>query len=272
MVKNTMKWGYAMLSYEQRCIYQRNQLAEVICQLRFPEILAIGAKLPVDFQESIRDEFPVYSTRKEMPAPRITGTPGNLSIEKQEPIINYQFASADGVWRINLTGKFISLACNRYTCWEDFAAKLDKPLVSFIKIYNPAFFERVGLRYVNFISRKALDLEGVPFSQLFSPCYLGLMGEDDVAENAVGRSSVDAEIGLRAGCRVKIHAGPGHVHRGNQTDNEVKFIFDQDLFLAGKIPVHASVGALQTLHAQAGPIFHGAITEKLHDALNPQYV
>ena len=36
-----------MFSKEPRCIYSRNQLAEVICQLRFPEILAIAASSPV---------------------------------------------------------------------------------------------------------------------------------------------------------------------------------------------------------------------------------
>ena len=272
MEKNTTKWGHALFSHEQRCIYQNNQLAEVICQLRFPEILAIGAQLPVDFQEAIRAEFPVYSTRKEIPAPRISGIPGNFSIEKQDPITNYQFASADGVWRVNLTGKFISLACTCYTRWEDFAQKLDKPLVSFIKLYKPAYFERVGLRYVNFISRQALDLEDTPFSQLFSPCYLGPLAEEDVAEASVNRSSVDAEMNLRAGCKVKLHAGPGLVKRNGQADHEIKFIFDQDLFMAGNIPVSASVGALQTLHGQAGPIFRGAITEKLHDALEPRYI
>ena len=92
-----------MFSNESRCIYQNNQLAEVICQLRFPEILTIGANLPVDFQEAIRDEFPIYSSRKEIPAPKLTGTPGHLNVEKQEPVINYQFASADGIWRVNLT-------------------------------------------------------------------------------------------------------------------------------------------------------------------------
>ena len=44
-----------MFSHELRCIYKNNQIAEVICQLRFPEILSIAAKLPVDFQEAIRD-------------------------------------------------------------------------------------------------------------------------------------------------------------------------------------------------------------------------
>ena len=258
-----------MFSQEPRCIYRNNQLAEVICQLRFPEILSIGANLPVAFQEAIREEFPVYTSRKEMPAPKITGTPGNLNIEKQEPTINYQFASADGVWRVNLTSKFISLACTRYTSWEDFAQKLDKPLVAFIKTYKPAFFERVGLRYVNFISRRDLELEGIPYSQLISPCYLGPLGEEDVAEPSVIRSSVDAEMNLRGGCRVKIHAGPGLVKRAGKPDNEVKFVFDQDLFMSGNIPVNTSVGALQTLHAQAGPVFRGAITNRLHEAMEP---
>ena len=122
-----------MFSHEQRCIYRNNQLAEVVCQLRFPEILTIQANLPVDFQEMIRDEFPVYTLRREIPAPKISGMPGNMSIEKQQPINNYQFASTDGIWRVNLTSKFISLACTAYTSWEEFAAKLDKPLVAFIK-------------------------------------------------------------------------------------------------------------------------------------------
>ena len=267
-----MKWGLALFSHKQRCIYQNNQLAEVICQLRFPEILTIRAKLPVDFQEAIRDEFPIYTSRNEIPAPKISGVPGNLSLEKQEPTINYQFASTDGVWRVNLTSKFISLACTKYTRWEDFAARLDKPLVAFIKTYKPAHFERVGLRYVNFISRQAVDLSELPYSQLISPCYLGPLGEEDVAESTVMRCSIDTEISLRGGCRVKIHAGPGMVKRGGKPDSEVKFVFDQDLFMPGNIPVNASVGALQTLHAQAGPIFRGAITEQLHEAMDPQYM
>lgn len=259
-----------MFSHESRCIYQKNQLAEVICQLRFPEILSIQANLPVDFQEAIRDEYPRYSSRKETPAPKLTGTPGNLNLEKQEPITNYQFASADGVWRVNLTSRFISLSCSKYTCWEDFAARLDKPLAAFIKIYHPAYFERVGLRYLNFISRNELGLEGTPFSELFQPCYLGPLAEEDVPETGIGRCSVDTEMAIRGGCRVKLHAGPGMVKRGGQADSELKFVFDQDLFMPGQLAVNLSAGALQTLHAQADSIFRGAITDTLHNAMDPE--
>lgn len=258
-----------MFSHEKRCNYQHNQLAEVICQLRFPEILAIQANLPVDFQEAIRDTFPVYTSRKEMPAPKLSGSPGNFSIEKQVPAINHQFATVDGIWRVNLTSKFISLACTRYTSWEDFAARLDRPLAALIQVYKPAHFDRVGLRYVNFISRRELDLKGIPFAQLIEPCYTGPLSEDDVSETGVLRCSVDTEMKLHGGCRVKLHAGPGLVKRPGRADDEVKFIFDQDLYLTGPIPVNGSVAALQTLHAQAWPIFRGAITAQLHWAMDP---
>ena len=157
-----------MFSHEPRCVYRHNQLAEVICQLRFPEILSIGTTVPDKFQEAIRAQFPQYSKRMESAPPRLTGAPGNFSVQKQEPTVNHQFTSADGTWRVNLTSSFISLACSRYTCWEDFAKKLDKPLVSFIKIYKPAYFERIGLRYVNFFSRKDLSIEQIPYRELIA--------------------------------------------------------------------------------------------------------
>lgn len=259
-----------MFSHEPHCRYRKAPAAEVICQLRFPEILAIGAKEPVDFQDAIRADFPQFSRRLEAPAPRLVGAPGNLTLENQPPVTNYQFASADGMWRVNLTGKFISLTCTGYPCWEDFAARLDKPLAAFIQVYKPAYFERVGLRYLNFISRRDLQLEGVPFRQLIQPCYLGVLAEEDVTETAAARSGVDAEMALRGGCRVKLHAGPGLVKRNGTEDKEVKFIFDQDLYMPGQLPLNLSAGALQTLHAQAFSLFRGAITDQLHDAMEPE--
>lgn len=258
-----------MFSNEERCIYQNNQLADVICQLRFPEILSISANLPADFQDAIRDTFPQYSSKMEAAAPKLEGTPGNLSLVKQPATVNYQFATADGAWRVNLTSKFISLSCSKYSCWEDFAKKLDKPLAAFIQIYKPAYFERVGLRYLNFFSKEALSLTEIPFSEMFQPQYLGILADEEILEGQTTRASVDAEFSVRGGCRAKIHAGPGLVKRNGQADKEIKFIFDQDLSMSGNVPVNYSAGALETLHTQAYSIFRGAITETLHEALTP---
>lgn len=261
-----------MFSQEPRCIYQNHQLGDVICQLRFPEILSIGATAPVAFQEAIRGEYPQYAAKMDMPAPKLTGAPGNFAVENQPGTVNYHFVSEDGTWRVNLTSRFISLACSRYTSWEEFALKLDKPLAAFIKVYKPAYFERVGLRYLNFISRRELGLEGTPFSQLIKPIYLGPLADEEVSEANSSRCSIEAELGLRGGCRVKLHAGPGLVKRNGQQDQEVRFIFDQDLFLPGKLPINLTTGALQTLHTQAFSIFRGAITDELHDAMSPESI
>lgn len=243
-----------MIAKEPRCIYARNPLAEVICQLRFPEISSIEAEFPTQFQQFICDTFPRYLPHKEGPPGRQTN--------------NHQFLSADGLWRVNLTNRFISLTTVQYTRWEEYAGRLDKPLAAFIQIYKPDYFERIGLRYVNFISRQQLRVPSVPFKELISPCYLGILAEEDVLEAATARCSTDIDTGLRGGCRCKIHAGPGRIKRNGVDDPEVKFILDLDLYMPGRIPVNHSATALQTLHGQSFGVFRGAITDALHDAMN----
>ena len=258
-----------MFSGKKPCIYRNNQLGEVICQLRFPEILKISAQPPVNFQEAIRNDFPRYSSRKDMSVPKMEGMPGNMNFQAGEPIISHQFASEDGYWRVKLTGRSLTLACSRYTCWEDFARQLDKPLAAFIQTYQPAYFERINLRYVNFFSRTSLGLEGVPFRDLIQPCYLGPLMHEDVLEQGISRCSVDVDTATRGGNRVQIHAGPGIVKKNGQMDRELKFVFDQDVYMPNRVPVNLSAGTLQSLHTQAESIFRGAITDTLHNAMDP---
>lgn len=257
-----------------RVHYDRPQLAEVICQLRFPAILSIGAKEPAEFQEAVRTIFPRYAAKREQPAPKITGlgTP-NARLEQAQPITNYNFISADGKWKLNLTQNFISLSTVAYPGWEHFGQQLDLPLAQFIRIYKPAFFERIGLRYVNIFSRKALDLEGEPWRDLIAPAYLGVLAEEDVNEARTPKCSVDVELLLDSTCRAKVHAGPGMVKQkapSSPQDPEVKFIFDMDLSMAGQIDPRMAAAGLETLHGHSTPIFQGAITDRLHSALEPR--
>ena len=260
-----------MFSQESRCIYSNNQLVEVICQLRFPTILTINSQEPAAFQEAIRDVFPKYSSRPEQQPPKMVAVPGQPPrMEMPKPVTNYQFVSEDGLYRINLTQDFISLSCAHYRCWEDFARMMDKPLATFIQVYHPAFFERIGLRYVNAFSRLSLDLEGTPFKELLQPAYIGLLADADMNESAFIRCSQDVEAKIPGGCTMKLHVGPGMIKRGNDaSDKEVKLIFDLDVFMGGNIPVNMAAGAMQTTHAQAGSIFRDAITDTLHDAMEP---
>lgn len=262
-----------LFSDRESCRYARSPLREVICQLRFPAILSIGNVEPADFQESIREDFPLYAAKQETPAPRVVGvgTP-TPKLETPPTVVNYNFVSADSLWKINLTRNFIALSTLRYTSWREFAAKLDKPLAEFIRIYRPAFFERIGLRYVNIVSRSALGLEGTPWSDLFERAYLGALEEPDVAERMVSKCAVELELNLDSSCRAKIHAGPGMVKNnkpGAPEDQETKFILDMDLSMGGKVTANLAAGGMETLHGHATRLFEGAVTDTLRQAMGP---
>ena len=57
--------------------------------------------------------------------------------------------------------------------------------------------------------------------------------------------------------------------RGKVKDDEVRFILDIDIFMSGNVPVNTCVPALNTVHIHADRIFAGAMTRKLHEAMEP---
>lgn len=259
-----------MFGSEDRYQYMAPPLMEVICQLRFPAIFSISIQEPAAFQERIWGEYPLYAVRQDRVAPRVVNAnTANPTLETQKPVTNYNFLSQDKRWKVNLTSGFIALSTVSYRRWEEFAGRLDKLLAEFIGIYHPAFFERIGLRYVNAISRQRLQLEGRPWSELIQPAYLGVMGELDVEEEWLHKCTTDIEMKLKGDCGLKLHAGLGLLGDGKQ-DPEVKFIFDQDLSASGNLSVMDVPEKLVTLHSYADRIFRGAITSELHAAMGAE--
>ena len=260
-----------LFSDRPRTHYAKAPAHEVICQLRFPTILSINKTEPADFQEAIREAFPQYARRQETVPPKAVRLPdGKVQVQQQPPLANYHFLSADGRWKINLTRDFIALSTLSYGGWEDFARHLDKPLASFIQLYRPAYFQRVGLRYINLFSRKRLGLEDCPWTELFAPAYTGPLDEGDVREEDLLSCACDFQLKLDSSCLAKIHAGPGRIKNnapGAPVDPEVKFVFDMDLSMNGDTPCTLAAAGLETLHGHATRLFEGAMEDKLRRAM-----
>ena len=251
-----------MLSSDRpRTLYRNRPAHEVICQLRFPSILSINQVEPAEFQEDIRDAFPQYARRQDLP-PIVGGqTP-------PPPVTNYHFLSEDGRWKLNLTKDFIALSTLYYPGWEEFARHLDQPLASFIRHYKPAYFQRVGLRYVNIFSRTKLGLEETPWRELFIPAYTGPL--QDESEDTLLNWGCDMLVKLDSSSRAKIHAGFGRLQVKNAPqDQETKFILDLDLSMGNHVPCTMAAGALETLHIHGDRVFEGAITDRLREAMEP---
>jgi len=258
-----------LFSDRPRTHYEKTLAHEVICQLRFPTILSINNVEPADFQERIREDFPQYARKQDVLPPQIV----NGKPEPQPPVTNYHFLSQDGRWKLNLTKDFIALSTLHYPGWEEFARQLDKPLAAFIRLYKPAYFQRVGLRYVNIFSRARLGLEGARWAELFSPAYTAPMQEAELPEDRFLNCACDLTLKLDSSCQAKVHAGPGVVKRnapGVPQDPEVKFIFDMDLSMTGNTPCTLAAGALETLHGHSTRLFEGAVTDRLRHAMEAE--
>ena len=249
-------------------VYEKQQLIETICQLRFPTILSIDAKAPADFQDTIRADFPRYACQMDP----VKGPDG-----KQEQVRNHSFITEDGAFKINLTKDFISLSTMRYPGWEGFAGKLDEPLGQFIQIYKPAYFSRIGLRFINAFSRENLGMTDRRWSELLQPQVLGVLSGGDIREEDVAKCAVDVERRLAERIGMKMHAGPGKIQRNMQTkegiktvqEKETRFILDLDVSSIGNTALGAAAETLEQLHAQADRLFSDAITDALHNALEP---
>jgi len=247
--------------------YGRSPLIETICQLKFPAILSIGSREPADFQEEIREDFPRYTRLNEQAAPKLVnpGTP-QARFETPAPTVNHQFLSADNRWKINLANGFVALSTLSYPGWEEFARMLDKVAAAFIAVYRPAFFERIGLRYINGISRTVLGLEDRRWSELINPRYLGPLADPEVREESVPSHSEDFLMEV-AGGTLKLKAALADFKRGEE--QEKRFLLDLDVSMKGNLELSYTAGTLSSLHLTAKRAFGGAVTDALHEAMAP---
>lgn len=244
-------------------MYGKPQLGEVICQLRFPTILSISSKEPSNFQDKIRSGFPIYNLLNEELQIAVNQTIIPSFIQKPTTQ-NHNFISEDGKWKINLTNNFISLSTINYKTWEGLYEKFTQILSYFEDEYKPSYYDRIGLRYVNVISRKELNIEDQEWKNLINPCLIGVLSS--VQEDKVSVSDYNAEYALEKGkYAIHIHAG-----FGTTNDNpEKKFIIDTDFFTLTKSEKENWSSVLDNLHGFSHSFISHAVTPILDQAMEP---
>ncbi len=257
----------------ERVIYGRNPLEEVVCQLRFPPVLKIDSELPAEFQERIRKKFVDFSEtinlQLEVPASLQSQIPVEL-VERLVPQLdakNYQFSSSDKNWQINLTRYFLALTARNYQRREQFIEQLEAPLAALISIYQPAYFSRIGLRYIDVIKPSMLGLDRVSWRELLKPHILGVLGEPNVGNDVSDFESTFVIPLEDKNSNVKILLG---FETGE--NNEHYFKIDSDFYVEGNIAIDAAKDKLEFFGTLGSRLFRWCITERLHKALAPGQV
>lgn len=252
-----------------RVSYKYNPLNQVVCQLRFPSILKIEATLPVDFQESIRREFPIFQERKRQLSAQVPSEFENALPPELRNLLpqgsGYDFMSADTEWQITLTRDFLSLRTSAYNRWEEFFSRIKGPLSSLKQVYEPTFFTRIGLQYENLIRRSELDLSEMAWSELIQPHLAGILSDDKIGPQVENCTQVTT-VRLRGNLgQVRIQHGLVMI----EDTKETAYLIDSDFFTDQRTEVGDETGILDQYHQRAGHLFRWCIKPQLHSAMGP---
>ena len=256
----------------ERVIYRKNPLAEVAVQLRFPPILKIDAEPPAAFQDVIRSEYPLYTlTPAGNPIPpAIPPQIRNLirSMGMRSAPGRHLFEAEDRAWQVALTRESLELRTTVYRRWEEFRDRAGELRAAFEQVYEPAFYGRLGLRYVDVVRRSLLDLVDVPWSELLNPHVAGELSAPELA-NGIDRVSRELHCRLD-GDNWYLTLKTGIVLA--DPEKEPCFLIDSDFHTHKRTEMADVARVLDVFNRTSGRLFRWSIRQRLHDSLEPEPV
>src|SRR5690349_19499339 len=123
----------------KRVIYNKNPLAEVIFQARFPRFLAIDAEPPAEFQRRIIADYPNYEQRNVVQILFATTQEGRAPPSEVTGRMHL-FSSKDRFWSVTLVGDYFSVSTKQYVRWEEFRERMETVLKIVLGIYQFQIF------------------------------------------------------------------------------------------------------------------------------------
>jgi uncharacterized protein (TIGR04255 family) len=212
---------------QPRAVYKRNPLVEVVCQLRFPRILLLDRQVPAEFQMALGKEFPGVASREEVRLSFSEGAPNPTPMSRRQV---YDFSTSDSKYTVSLCSDFLAVQTKQYERWEGFQDVLKSALEALKINYDPAHFNRIGLRYINVLDKSDLGLEDYSWSSLLRGTALGLLSEPDVPLNDLKEQSSTSVIQLDKG-RVALRTGLNF----RNPDGAPCFVVDSDFFCEDQV-------------------------------------
>ena len=256
-----------------REIYSENPLDQVICQLRYPDVLTISSSSPANFQEAIRSNYPLYQVQNPSIVAPPTGAPKEIAdlirtlpFPHEPQLAEHHFLAENQNRQISLTQNFIALSDSQYTKWENFRQEVKLAEQVLRDNYAPSFYNRVGLRYIDVLSRGKLGLSDTAWSELLNASFLGMLGDRNIADDVQELQVVtlltipDVENG-----KVRLR----HGLKNSEADGEKVYVIDADFYSDQRSDSDAAFNSLDKFNKWGGDLFRWAISDKLRFALHP---
>lgn len=248
----------------EHVVFEKSPLDEVICQVRFNDILVVSAELPTAFQERVRAAFPVLERQQ---AVRLSVADAK-SVPVVEPVdTTWQFKSQDGAWVVSLTTQFVTLKSTDYSDFGGFLAWLEPVLRAFQEIYRPPFYTRVGLRYVNrFYQEREHDCP-VRWDRFLNR-FIAAEYENEMLRQSLSEAKHQIVLATEEGaigCRYSRDVG----RTGADVPTE-RFTLDFDHYAVGQIASDGVDDLLKGFNDRLYRLFRWCLTDEAVSELQPR--
>lgn len=244
----------------------RDELAQVVCQVRFSPVLRIRQEEAiVDFQEAIRERYPRYTRQEGM---NLLIGPGGVQEQQAGPAL-HRFQDTDGAFSVVLAPDFVALETASYADIEDFSERLTWVTGLVDEHFKPAEITRVGLRFINELRVPGAELRGVVNSALLGPA-----GTDELAGAVRAFQQLlelegpdDGRMLLRHGTfpdgGTTVEPRPGAEPKPDPTQARPFYLLDLDAFREEQVSFHVEGidARLRVFNDQIRSVFAWAIDE-----------
>ena len=210
--------------------FRRNSLALVIVQLRFHPILKVAERI-ADFQDKVRPRFPGFDA---VETQDIEITPNGLGEVRKETA--YRFHAVSEPTKVALGTSAVSIEYGAHQSREALLGDLATVLSALDAVYTPIVPKRLGIRYVNLISKHRITSalgKPVNWRDLLTPNFAQVPGGvaelDDVTTFLVEITSPCARG--RMTVRYGVVPVPGTAAATNPAER--KFRLDTDRYIDG---------------------------------------
>ncbi len=251
-----------------RFILERDQLAQVVCQVRFSPVLRLrqrDAVIPI--QEALREEYPRYSEQQGV---NIMITPGGVA-QQANPDPQYRFQDTTGSFSAVLSHDFVALETRDFPGIDGFATRMVALAAAVVEHYAPAEMTRIGLRFINELRLPSEEPE-TEMARAISAPVLGpigtpeLLGSVDNIQQVLELSTPENKLLVRHGLQrlggttvdvPPTGSPPPHM-------DQPFYLLDIDAYAEAVLPfsVEGIDGRLRTFNDQSRSLFAWAVNRE----------
>lgn len=216
----------------------------VVCQLQYDRSLVISDnRVARDLHERLEGRHGPYPNvdQVQMQGLNVDVGQGAPTAMAMAPATGWRFRSEDGAWVVSVLPEHVSLETTAYSTWDDFRRQLQTVLAAVKDMLDPAFEQRLGLRYIDKLIEKNVA-QPEDWKTLLSPTLLGPVLHSGFG-SAIQVAQQHLVLSLDPDSKIQCGFRHGFV---SEPDQDPSYVLDFDVYREGGRPFDLD-DAMQTV-------------------------